>query len=61
MDAIFGLPRKKSTGSSYRSPLYEDLFYLDQGAVDQYVNDYPKPKALTVVSGEAIIIIVTVK
>lgn len=50
MDALFGLPRKKSAGLSYRHPLYRDLHFLDQEVVDQYVSDYPKSKALAVVS-----------
>lgn len=49
MDALFGLPRKMSAGSSYRSPLFENLLFLDQCAVDQYVHEYPKPKSMTAV------------
>ena len=30
MDALFGLPRKKSTGVSYQDPLHADLFFCDQ-------------------------------
>ncbi len=50
MDALFGLPRKISAGSSFRSPLYGNLLFQDQFAVDQYVHDYPKPKVLDSVS-----------
>lgn len=37
MDALFGLPRKKSAGNSYRDALHGDLFFGDQAAVDEYV------------------------
>lgn len=37
MDALFGLPRKKSAGSSHRDPLHGDLFFGDQAAVDEHV------------------------
>lgn len=37
MDALFGLPRKKSAGMSYRGPLHADLFFYQQSSVDQYV------------------------
>lgn len=39
MDALFGLPRKKSAGTSFRSPLYSELFFMDQCAVDQFVSE----------------------
>jgi len=55
IDALFGLPRKKSAGSSYRSPLYGDLHYLDKSSVDQFVQDYSKPKAVTVVSSFVVV------
>ena len=37
MDAVFGLPRKMSAGTSSRPPLHEELFFDDQAAVDQFV------------------------
>ena len=37
MDALFGLPRKKSAGTSHRAPLHADLFFQDQSAVDEFV------------------------
>ena len=37
MDALFGLPRKKSAGVSYRSPLMGELFFFDQTEVDQFI------------------------
>ena len=30
MDALFGLPRKKSAGESYRSSLHGELFFIEQ-------------------------------
>lgn len=37
LDALFGLPRKKSAGESFRSPLHGDLFFCDQTEVDEFV------------------------
>lgn len=39
MDALFGLPRKKMAGVSYREPLHGDLLFCDQSQVDQFVAD----------------------
>ena len=50
MDAVFGLPRKKSSGCSYRDPLYKDVFFSDQLTVDEFVNNYENPKTLSSVS-----------
>ena len=36
MDAIFGLPRKKSAGRSFRPPLHGMLFFENQDEVDQF-------------------------
>ena len=36
MDALFGLPRKKSAGTSYREPLLKDVFFIDQSLVDEF-------------------------
>ena len=60
MDALFGLPRKKSAGISYQSPLYGDLVFLDQSAVDQYVMDYSRPKHLNTVSVFVVVVCVCV-
>lgn len=49
MDAIFGLPRKKSAGSSYRDPLYKDLFFSNQLIVDEFVASYENPKSSSAV------------
>ena len=37
MDALFGLPRKKSAGTSLRQPLHGMLFFEDQDEVDTFV------------------------
>ncbi len=44
MDALFGLPRKKSAGISHRDPLHGTLFFGDQAAVDEYVAAYKMPR-----------------
>jgi hypothetical protein len=47
MDAVFGLPRKKSAGDSYCEPLFCNLFFDDQSAVDEFVANNEKPKSKT--------------
>ena len=37
MDALFGLPRKKSAGRSHRDPLHGQIFFKDQPSVDEHV------------------------
>ena len=37
MDALFGLPRKKSAGQSHRDPLHGHIFFKDQPSVDEHV------------------------
>jgi hypothetical protein len=37
LDALFGLPRKKSAGVSYRGPLHGELFFYEQSPVDQFL------------------------
>lgn len=44
VDALFGLPRKKSSGTSYVNPLNDNLFFLDQVEVDKFIHDYPNIK-----------------
>ena len=44
IDAIFGLPRKKSAGESVQAPLHGDLFFHDQAVVDEYVESLSKHK-----------------
>ena len=43
VDAIFGLPRKKSAGRSFRPPLHGTLFFEDQDEVDRFVEANPVP------------------
>jgi hypothetical protein len=50
MDALFGLPRKKSAGVSYKEPLLGSLFFGDQSAVDQFVAESSKTKPKSSVS-----------
>lgn len=45
MDALFGLPRKKSAGMSHRDPLFQDLLFCDQREVNMFVAESVKPKA----------------
>ncbi len=40
MDALFGLPRKKSAGTSHREPLFRNLYFAPQKEVDDFVNQY---------------------
>lgn len=37
MDALFGLPRKKAAGTSFREVLHGQLFFANQEAVNEYV------------------------
>ena len=37
MDALFGLPRKKSAGHSLREAIHGHLFFRDQSLVDEFV------------------------
>ena len=41
MDALFGLPRKKSAGRSFREAIHGHLFFGDQSAVDEFVASAP--------------------
>ena len=53
MDALFGLPRKKSAGQSFREALHGHLFFSTQGLVDEYVGAYvmeKKPSKVCVAS-----------
>ena len=49
MDALFGLPRKKSAGVSYKPSLLGSLFLGDQSIVDQFVTENKKTKSLSTV------------
>ena len=37
MDGLFGLPRKKSAGESFRDAIHGHLFFGEQTLVDEYV------------------------
>ena len=37
MDALFGLPRRKKAGYSYREPLRGKYFFANQDDVDEFV------------------------
>lgn len=50
MDALFGLPRKKSAGVSYRDPLHDNLFFYSQSDIDQFVADSKHSKSSSNVS-----------
>lgn len=41
MDALFGLPRKKSAGKSVREPVHGHLFFKEQQSVDEFVESAP--------------------
>ena len=36
-DALFGLPRKKSSGESFEAPKHGDRFFLNQTEVDGFI------------------------
>ena len=44
MDALFGLPRKKSSGTSYGEAVHGHYFF-NQSAVDEFVSTVPKRKS----------------
>ena len=50
MDALFGLPRKKSAGISYKAPLLGNLFFGEQSSVDLFVAECNKSKSMSAVS-----------
>ena len=50
MDALFGLPRKRSAGLSHRDPLHGELFFYEQSSVDQFVAESAKDTSTTDVS-----------
>ena len=47
MDALFGLPRKKAAGVSYRPPVQGHLFFDEQSSVDEHVAGTQKLKLTT--------------
>lgn len=44
MDALFGLPRKKSAGISYRDAIHGHYFFNEQAMVDEFVASAPVRK-----------------
>ena len=50
IDGLFGLPRKKSAGTSYRSAVHGSLFFCDQIQVDKFVKDSAGTKTVSMVS-----------
>ena len=60
MDAIFGLPRKKSAGISFRPPLHQVLFFHDQKEVDQFVIEHGKKRSGVVKDVSLLVSIVAV-
>ena len=50
IDAIFGLPCKKSAGSSYQDPLFGSLYFSEQSSVDEFVDTYGRTKDASLVS-----------
>lgn len=42
MDALFGLPRKKSAGISHCDPLTGNLFFGEQSSVDEFASESKK-------------------
>ena len=50
IDGLFGLPRKKSAGTSYRNAVHGGLFFCDQSYVDQFVKESSAVKSVNMVS-----------
>ena len=42
VDACFGLPRKKASGTSYHEPLSGKMYFYNQKDVDDFLSSYPK-------------------
>lgn len=51
LDRLFGLPRKKSAGTSYREPVHDPLFFCNQADVDEFVNSHSISKKIHMVRG----------
>ena len=45
-DALFGLPRKKSAGSSVREPLHGQNIFNKQSDVDDFIDNYPRKQSI---------------
>ena len=50
IDGLFGLPRNKSAGTSYRNAVHGGLFFCDQSNVDQFVKESSAVKSVNMVS-----------
>ena len=44
MDALFGLPRKKSSGKSCRDPLHGETMFVNQSDLDEFVGTVKSKK-----------------
>lgn len=44
MDALFGLPRKKSSGTSCRDALHGEAMFLNQSDIDEFAATMALPK-----------------
>ena len=49
IDGLFGLPRKKAAGVSYRRALHGDLFFCEQEGVDDFVKKSTNVKSIPTV------------
>ena len=54
IDALFGLPRKKSGGNSFRDAIHGHLFFAQQERVDEHVamaslRHKKEPKIFTII------------
>ena len=56
MDGLFGLPRKKSAGTSYRKA-YGHLYFHKQTDVDQFVIEAQRGKQIASVSIDSLVYI----
>lgn len=43
MDALFGLPCKRTSGTSYRPPLYGSVYFLQHDEVNSFVKHHINP------------------
>ena len=49
LDALFGLPRKKAAGRSFREPVHGSLFFCNQTTVDEFVANSQSYKVLCLI------------
>ena len=50
LDALFGLPRKISSGQRHGEPLHGHIFFKSQSSVDEHVASAPQRKVCNKVS-----------